>query len=56
MPNSPALAGLVSYDQMVPFELDAGMRLVAVTATNAEPLTIGSFGRPDAHRAAAAEG
>ena len=43
IPSSPALAGAVFYQQMIPFEIDLSLQLVAITATNAIELTIGVF-------------
>jgi hypothetical protein len=40
LPNTPSLAGIVFHHQMVPLALDATL---AVTATNALRMTIGSF-------------
>lgn len=43
LPDSVALAGIVFDQQVVPFELDAGGSVSAVTSTNALQLTIGTF-------------
>jgi len=43
LPNSPSLAGVSLHHQFVPFELDAGGNIVAVTATNALQLTLGTL-------------
>ena len=43
LPNTPPLVGLTFFHQMVPFELDLGGNVVAITATNALALTAGTF-------------
>jgi hypothetical protein len=43
LPNTPALAGAVFFHQLVPFEVDALLNIVAISTTNALQLTIGSF-------------
>lgn len=43
VPNLPAIAGLVMYHQMIPFEVDQQLNFVAITATNALRLTVGFF-------------
>ncbi|MCU0864643.1 MAG: hypothetical protein MUC36_12670 [Planctomycetes bacterium] len=43
LPNTPSLAGVLLYHQHVPFEFDPQLQLLAVTATNALQLTIGTF-------------
>lgn len=43
VPNASALAGMVFYHQMVPFEVDAQLSFLAVTATNALEVTVGAF-------------
>ena len=43
LPNTQALAGIAVHQQMVPFEVDPALNVIAVTATNAIAATIGSF-------------
>jgi hypothetical protein len=43
IPNAPWIAGVPFYHQMVPFEFDSVMGLIAVTATDTLRLTIGVF-------------
>jgi hypothetical protein len=43
VPNIPAIAGLVVYHQMIPFEVDPQLSFVAITATNTLRLTLGFF-------------
>jgi hypothetical protein len=43
LPNTASLAGTQLHHQVVPFELDAGGNIVAVTATNALQLTLGAL-------------
>lgn len=43
LPNDPALAGQVLWQQAVPFELDVAGHIAALTSTNALKLTIGAF-------------
>jgi hypothetical protein len=40
LPNTPSLAGVIFHHQMVPLALDPSL---AVTATNALAMTVGSF-------------
>jgi hypothetical protein len=43
LPNSPPLAGVTFFHQMVPIELDGLGNWVSVQATNALQLTAGIF-------------
>ncbi|HEU4420656.1 MAG TPA: hypothetical protein VFT55_17085, partial [Planctomycetota bacterium] len=43
LPNGPSLVGVVFYSQMVPFEFDPLLNIIAVTGTNALAMTVGSF-------------
>jgi hypothetical protein len=41
LPNDPAIAGIVFYHQMIPFEIDLSINILAITATNALEVTVG---------------
>ena len=43
LPSATVLVGQVLYQQVVPIELDLGGSLMALTATNALQLTVGSL-------------
>lgn len=43
LPNTPALAGAVFHQQMIPFEVDSALSFTAITATNSLSMTVGSF-------------
>jgi hypothetical protein len=43
LPNSPSLVGVVFHHQMIPFELGTNGDIVAITATNAVSMTVGTF-------------
>jgi hypothetical protein len=43
LPNTPSLVRQVFHHQMVPFEFDAALNIIAITSTNAISLTIGTF-------------
>lgn len=43
LPNDPAIVGANFYHQLNLFEVDAALNFVAITASNALALTVGSF-------------
>ena len=43
IPSTPSLAGLADYEQLVPLEVNASRQFVAITATNALQLVVGTF-------------
>lgn len=43
LPDVPPLVGVAFFHQMIPFEVDAGGALLAITATNSLRLVAGDF-------------